>query len=205
MKKQINKGQKFNFWTIIKEITISSKNRKFLCECKCGIIKPVYLWSLISNNSKSCGCRRIKHGRYAQPEYRAWERMIQRCLNKNCSNYSHYGGRKIKIAKTWLNFKNFYKDMGPKPNKDYMLDRKNTKGHYYPSNCRWVTKLQSARNTLRTKFYVINNIKYDSLTDAAKLNNVSPATITRWCNGFIFKQHAAQLRKPQNCHTISKY
>ena len=76
------------------------------------------------------------------PLYHTWEAMKQRCYYKNADNYHLYGGRGITVCDRWLNsFKNFYEDMGdkPEPIDDYTLDRKDVDGNYEPSNCRWAT------------------------------------------------------------------
>lgn len=72
--------------------------------------------------------------------------MRTRCLNKANPGFRNYGGRGIKVCKRWDNFKNFYKDMGKRPSPKHSIDRINNDGHYEPSNCRWATQTQQARN-----------------------------------------------------------
>lgn len=80
-------------------------------------------------------------------EYHSWYNMKTRCYNKNYDGFENYGARGITVCDRWRNsFENFYADMGPKPNKDYSLDRINTNGNYEPSNCRWATKSEQVRN-----------------------------------------------------------
>lgn len=79
-------------------------------------------------------------------EYRAWNLMKRRCLNKNTKEYSNYGGRGIKICDRWINcFSNFLEDMGKKP-KGHSLDRINPNGDYSPENCRWADWWDQERN-----------------------------------------------------------
>lgn len=81
------------------------------------------------------------------PEYRSWRQMKQRCLNPNYYKWHRYGGRGIKISARWVNsFKNFYADMGPRPSPTHSLDRICNWGSYGPSNCKWSTKGEQARN-----------------------------------------------------------
>ena len=79
------------------------------------------------------------------PTYRSWNHMKQRCMNPNDDAYAHYYGRGITVCKRWLDFKNFYADMGDRP-KGTELDRENNDGNYKPGNCRWVTKKVNANN-----------------------------------------------------------
>lgn len=79
------------------------------------------------------------------PTYHTWQSMKKRCLNPKQVNYKDYGGRGIKIHEPWLKFENFLADMGERPN-GKSLDRINVDGHYEPSNCKWSTNKQQARN-----------------------------------------------------------
>ena len=86
--------------------------------------------------------------------YYCWTDMKTRCLNPNNSGYKYYGGRGIKICERWMDFRNFYLDMGDKP-KDMQLDRINNNGNYEPNNCRWVTSAENNQNQRTTKLNAI--------------------------------------------------
>ena len=58
-RKEINIGDKFGRWAVIKEVEKNKHNkRQFLCECSCEkkIRKIVELQVLTFRKSKSCGC-----------------------------------------------------------------------------------------------------------------------------------------------------
>lgn len=73
--------------------------------------------------------------------------MKARCLDQNVPAYEDYGGRGISICKRWQrSFLAFLRDVGRRPTKRHSLDRRVNSRGYYPSNVRWATKRQQARN-----------------------------------------------------------
>lgn len=87
-----------------------------------------------------------KHGLRKSSEYSSWSAMRNRCLNPKGNEFHNYGGRGIKVSKRWDDFLTFLKDMGPKPGKDFSIERRNNNKGYFPSNCYWGTPLEQSRN-----------------------------------------------------------
>ncbi len=107
--------------------------------------------------------------RILTPEYRAWQKMKERCLNPKIRFFSHYGGRGIKICSAWINdFTTFFADVGQKPTPKHSLDRRDNSGHYscgkcdecnrngWPSNCRWATRVEQTNNSRANRNITFN-------------------------------------------------
>lgn len=155
--------------TLIK-ILKKRQGGKVLAEylCKCGNVCIKTRCTVNRNYTTSCGCLlkekisklKTTHGLTFTPEYNSWYAMKRRCNNKNTADYRLYGGLGIKICSTWLNsFEQFLKDMGPKPNKNYSLDRIDSTKDYTKENCRWASPLTQGQNTKRNR-----NITFNGLT-----------------------------------------
>lgn len=91
----------------------------------------------------------MKHGHTGSggkttPTYRSWRTMLNRCQNPGHEQYKDYGGRGIKVCDRWLSFENFLEDMGERP-EGMTLDREDKEKDYEPSNCRWATWKEQAR------------------------------------------------------------
>jgi hypothetical protein len=115
----------------------------------------------------------LKHGlSHNSGAYNSWGMMRYRILNKNGAQFHDYGGRGIKICKRWMNFENFYEDMGERP-PGMTLDRIDNNGNYCPSNCRWTTKKKQNNNS-RRNVMLTHGGKTQTLTQWAIELKVSP-------------------------------
>lgn len=94
------------------------------------------------NRRKHGHCRRGKKS----ITYVTWQCMKARCLNPNHVRYPDYGGAGITLARRWLSFKNFFRDMGRRPSRKHTLDRIDPTKGYSKKNCRWATPKQQAKN-----------------------------------------------------------
>jgi hypothetical protein len=95
------------------------------------------------------------HGMSGTPTFRTWTCMVQRCTNPKNTQYPWYGGRGIAICDRWQDFRNFFADMGVRPD-GKTLDRIDSNGNYTPENCRWSDKQTQSNNTRRNRILTID-------------------------------------------------
>lgn len=160
-------GKTYNRWTVLSfHSTDENHNLKWLCRCECGTVRPVNGSNLTRGLTKSCGCYQDdqRHQMSDTPVYSVWVSMMQRCTNPKSQSYVNYGGRGIKVCERWLDFENFYEDMGEPDG--LTLERVDNDGDYEPGNCMWASRGEQARNNRRN-----NLITWDGRTQC----------LTDWC------------------------
>lgn len=154
-------GKKFNRWKVLHFHERRRSHTMWWCRCHCGTERSVWAGDLKNGGSKSCGCwniessrrRATKHGGSKTRLYEVWQGIMKRCYNKRCPAYPRYGGKGIRVHLRWHSFANFAADVGQRPSSQHTIDRfPNQTGDYSPTNWRWATWEEQARN--RT-----NNVK----------------------------------------------
>ena len=160
-------GQRFGKLTALYR-TECHKRTEWMCQCDCGVRKSIWSNALTRSEATHCGCQtfahrsraRTKHGS-ARPgkktrTYNIWIALRQRCNDPNSINYPNYGGRGISVCPEWDSFEQFLQDMGKVPSKHHSIGRIDVNLGYSPSNCRWETQTQQARNTRRNHLITYN-------------------------------------------------
>lgn len=104
----------------------------------------------------------------------SYDAMMSRCYKPKNNRYYLYGGRGITVCDRWrASFRNFLEDMGPRPSREYSIDRIDPNGNYEPGNCRWATRSQQARNTRsKEKLFALNGQAL-TIAEWAKKSGVS--------------------------------
>lgn len=171
-------------------VAIKKLNSPFwLCKCDCGK-ERIVASNHLGRTTNSCGCikRELgikqleKHGLTTGGKPRifgVWCGMRQRCYDKNTKAYSAYGARGIVVCDEWLSFKAFHKWAllnGYKEN--LTIDRIDNNGNYEPSNCRWITRIENAKNQ-RSCIYLTIDSTTDSISGWVKRLNICKPTLYR--------------------------
>lgn len=149
--------------------------------------------------------------------YNTWLHMVKRCTDSTHRDYPYYGERGITVCEDWLSYDNFYEwAMANGYKDDLTIDRIDVNGNYEPSNCRWATRLEQARNT-RKNVYVDgkclsqiaeeNNIPCGRVADRygrgyttveELIAPVNTLQVKRWAGGKTLSQIAKESGVPVN-------
>jgi hypothetical protein len=160
----------------------------YKCLCDCGNFTTVAHSALRGGTTQSCGCLQREmaskanwtHRQFGTSTYRTWAGMLGRCLNPKNPAYGNYGGRGITVCERWLQFENFFADMGARPSPELSLDRIDNDGNYEPGNCRWATREQQHRNRRVTIWVTVSGVKM-ICAEASKELGIPNTTFHRWC------------------------
>lgn len=109
--------------------------------------------------------------------YKIWFGIVDRCTNEDCAQFQNYGARGIRVCNDWLSFHSFLEwAIGAGDHRGKSIDRIDNDGHYEPSNCRWATAKQQARNRSSTNRYEYMGGKF-CIPEIADLCGVPVATL----------------------------
>lgn len=206
-------GMVFEFLTVKGYIGQSANHKAmWLCECRCGKVKPIQAASLLRSDTHSCGYlsnKRISRSRTTHSLSRTkifsvWIGMIQRCNYLGDKSFVRYGGRGIKVCERWLHsVENFYADMGDPPTPAHTLDRKDVNGDYTPGNCKWSTPSEQGNNR-RNNCLLTFQGKTQTMTLWARELHINPITLqsrlAKW-KWSVEKALTAPLRHNRKCCT----
>jgi len=85
-------------------------------------------------------------------------------------------------------YENFFEDMGPRPGKNYTLDRIDANGNYQPDNCRWATRREQANNKRCSILIEIGPSLVVTLAELADMTELPYAT--------LFHRHKYRAQHP---------
>ena len=119
----------------------TKSNRRSHCSPTCA--SKSYAQTHVRTKDKNSNW---KGGKSSHELYYIYHDMISRCHRPTHVRYKDYGGRGITVCSRWReDFWSFITDVGKRP-KGYTLDRIDNDKGYEPSNVRWATLSEQARN-----------------------------------------------------------
>jgi len=178
-------GSKFGYLTVLKDIGRAKDGQVvWTCECECGNYRNSVGSDLRSGKVNHCGCRRVKTGpktieprkpRVRPPLYGVWNSLMQRCYNPNRESYKDYGARGITVSTEWKDYKNFYRDMAPRP-EGMSIEREDTNKGYSKDNCIWATAKEQQDNRTTSIRFDYRGRLY-TLQELAEVSGLSKETL----------------------------
>lgn len=163
-------GKAFGHWRVTSIGRKKNNYQYWQCTCTlCGLTKEIDVYSLLSGKStmcRSCASKMhpeaqqkatkasVKSGLSTTKLYDVLRNIHKRCFDKTTWNYKQYGGRGITVCDEWSldkveNFCQWALANGYR--EGLQIDRIDVNGNYCPSNCRWVTPKDNARNRRSNK------------------------------------------------------
>ena len=176
-------GNKYGKLTVIAEAGQSKENHfQSLVRCECGkefIARDTILIHGRTKQCKQCSIDSHKtHGMSKDRLFFIWQSMRARCNNSHKKVYKDYGGRGIKVCDEWNNSFESFRDWAFSNgySETLTIDRIDVNGNYEPSNCRWATILEQARNR-RDNVMVDYEGKPTQISVVSELTGIKKGTI----------------------------
>lgn len=147
-------GERYGHWLLLRKD--ENKTGNWICKCDCGGVYSVNFNNMKQGRTTNCvKCQAAKarvrvstHGMSKTKLYNVWRAIRDRCVNPKNKVYYRYGGRGITVCKEWFEHFETFMEWALSHNykEGLQIDRIDVNGNYEPSNCRWVTQKENARN-----------------------------------------------------------
>jgi hypothetical protein len=87
------------------------------------------------------------HNKKGSPSrtYKSWQAMKGRCYREKNNKFHSYGAKGVTVCDEWMDFRNFLRDMGERPD-GASIDRIDNSKGYFKENCRWAIPELQSRN-----------------------------------------------------------
>ena len=136
-----------------------------------------------------------RHYKTHRKLYHVWSAMVKRCINPNCTSYSRYGAKGIKVCDEWKTPDDFCVwALANGYQEGLEIDRIDYCGNYEPSNCRFVDNITQARNKSNNTLLVVNN-QVKCIAKWVDITNIHPATISNWVQKYGKEYAQERIKK----------
>lgn len=152
-------NQRFGRLIVIEQANVGETGGAiWRCKCDCGNFRNVKSQNLIHGHTQSCGClhketfNRFTHHQSKTRLYRIYHAMKERCSRPGAINYQYYGAKGIRVCPEWNEFVPFKEWAMANGYADNLcIDRIDSTKDYSPSNCRWITQADNAREAVKVR------------------------------------------------------
>lgn len=153
-KQRVQIGDVFGELTVIENLGQLKNDPHFhsKVKCSCGnefVTRDTFLICGKKTCCPQCSIEKKQtHGLSDTPIFYVWQGIRDRCTNPKNKQYKNYGGRGISVCEEWMNSSDAFIEWAIQNGYEegLQLGRININGNYEPSNCKFVTQLENARN-----------------------------------------------------------